>query len=98
MRENGNRQSQQMGGNLRDQIIHALEDDRYEWRTVDGVSGQIGVPAQQVQEFLENLKQEIVRSSIPDESGRSLYTTRRHYRATRGLGSRFLDALSDKVA
>jgi hypothetical protein len=98
MRENGNRQSQQVRGNLRDQIIHALEDDRYEWRTIDGVSGQIGVPTQQIQEFLENVKQEIVRSSIPDESGRSLYTTRRHYRETHGLGSRFLDALSDKVA
>lgn len=98
MGDNGNKQPSQLNGNVRDQIIRALEDDRYEWRTVDGVGEQIGIPAAQVQEILESLKQEIVRSSIPDESGRSLYTTRKHYRDTHGLGSRFLDALSDKVA
>lgn len=98
MGDNGNKQPSQLNGNLRDQIIRALEDNRYEWRTVEGVAEQIGIPAAQVQEILESLKQEIVRSSIPDEAGRSLYTTRKHYRDTRGLGARFLDALSDKVA
>jgi hypothetical protein len=98
MGENGNNQSPQLNGNLRDQIIRALEDSRYEWRTVNGVAEQIGIPAAQVQEILEGLKQEIVRSSIPDEAGRSLYTTRKHYRDTQGLGARFLAALSDKVA
>ena len=98
MGDNGNKQPFQLNGDLRGQFIRALEDDRYEWRTVDGVSEQIGIPAAQVQEILESLKQEIVRSSIPDEAGRSLYTTRKHYRDTHGLGARFLDALSDKVA
>ena len=98
MGDNGNKQSPQLNGNLRDQIIRALEDDRYEWRTAERVAEQIGIPAARVQEFLESLKQEIVRSSIPDEAGRSLYTTRKHYRDTHGLGSRFLAALSDKVA
>jgi len=98
MGDNGNKQPLQLNGDLRGPIIRALEDDRYEWRTVDGVSEQIGIPAAQVQEILESLKQEIVRSSIPDEAGRSLYTTRKHYRDTHGLGARFLDALSDKVA
>jgi hypothetical protein len=98
MGENGNRQTSDSNGNLREQIVRALEDDRYEWRTVDGVAEQIGVPATQVQKFLESLTPEIVRSSIPDEAGRSLYTTRKHYRATHGLGAQFLAALSDKVA
>ena len=98
MDDHGNKQPLPLNGNLRDQIIRALEDERYEWRTVDGVAEQIGIPAAQVQDILESLKQEIVRSSIPDEAGRSLYTTRKHYRDTHGLGARFLDALSDKVA
>jgi hypothetical protein len=98
MGDNGNKQPSQLNGNLRDEIIRALEDDRYEWRTVEGVAEQIGVPPASVQEFLESLKSEIVRSSIPDEAGRSLYTTRKHYRDTHGLGAQFLAALSDKVA
>jgi hypothetical protein len=96
--ENGNQQGNQADKNLHDQIIRALEDDRYEWRTVDGIAEQIDVPGARVQEILEDLKQVVVRSSIPDELGRSLYTTRKHYRETHGLGARFLDALSDKVA
>lgn len=98
MGDNGNNHTSQANGSIRDQIIRALEDDRYEWRTVDGVSEQTGVPVVEVQDLLESLSQVIVRSSIPDETGRSLYTTRKHYRDTHGLGSRFLAALSDKVA
>jgi len=46
----------------------------------------------------QELNGEIVRSAAPDESGRALYTTRKHYRQTQGLGTRILSALSDKVA
>jgi hypothetical protein len=83
---------------LRTKIIAALEDSRYEWRTPEGIAKEVGITAAQVREILEDLKEEIVRSSIPDELGRDLYTTRRHYRQTHGLGSRILNALSDKVA
>ena len=51
-----------------------------------------------VRQILEELNGEIIRSSIPDESGRNLYTTRKHYRQIQGLGTRILNALSDKVA
>jgi hypothetical protein len=37
MGDNGNKQPPQLDENLRDQIIRALEDDRYEWRTAEGV-------------------------------------------------------------
>jgi hypothetical protein len=98
MDDNGNRQSAQLNGNLPDQIIRALEDDRYDWRTVEGVVEQTGIPAAKVQEILRSLERDVVRSAVPDELGRALYTTRKHYRETHGLGARFLSALSDKVA
>lgn len=98
MGSNGNQEEYQLDANLRDQIIRALEDNRYEWRTIDGIVGQINVPAARVQQILETLKHVVVRSSVPDEMGRSLYTTRKHYRETQSIGSRFLAALSDKVA
>ena len=79
-------------------MIGALEDERYDWRTVDGVSEQTGMPSPRVQEILKKLESEVVRSSIPDELGRALYTTRKHYRETHGLWDRFRSALSDKVA
>jgi hypothetical protein len=79
-------------------VVSALEDPHYEWRTVEGVAEQTGLSASNVRQVLEELNGEIIRSSIPDESGRNLYTTRKHYRETQGLGTRILSALSDKVA
>ena len=93
MTDNGNHQGQHATV-----ILQALEDPRYEWRTIEGVSGQTGIPMTQVSETLESLKEDVVRSSVPDEAGRSLFTTRKHYRETHGLGARILSALSDKVA
>ena len=98
MSDNGKPSTPQLDSGLRDRILRALEDGRYEWRTIDGVAGQTGIPAAKIQEALGSLEEEIVRSSIPDESGRALYTTRRHYRSTHGLGARFLNAVSGKVA
>ena len=82
----------------RNTVVRALEDPNYEWRTVEGVAEQTGLEETNVRETLEELNGEIIRSSSPDESGRNLYTTRRHYRETQGLGTRILNALSDKVA
>jgi hypothetical protein len=79
-------------------VVRALEDPNYEWRTVEGVAEQTGLAASSVRQILDELNGEIIRSSIPDESGRNLYTTRKHYRQTQGLGTRILSALSDKVA
>ena len=79
-------------------VVRALEDPNYEWRTIEGVAEQTGLEESNVRETLEELNGEIIRSSIPDQSGRALYTTRRHYRETQGLGTRILNALSDKVA
>jgi biotin operon repressor len=79
-------------------VTKALEDSRYEWRSIEGISEQTGLSQDQVRHIIEKMEDEIVRSSVPDEKGRSLYTTRQHYRATHGLGARLLDALAGRVA
>lgn len=80
------------------QIVGALEDSRYEWRSIEGISNQTGLSQAQVRRILEQMGNAIVRSSVPDDEGRSLYTTRQHYRATHGIGARLVDALADRVA
>ena len=93
----GDNGSVQLDRNAMQRVIDALEDSRYDWRTVEGVAEQTGVNPSVVRAILKEAEHEIVRSSIPDESGRSLYTTRKHYRQTNGLGTRILSALSDRV-
>ena len=97
MPDNGNQPNQEDADSAA-LVVHALEDPRYEWRTIHGVSQQTGIPPNKIAEILESLSGDIVRSSTPDESGRNLFTTRKHYRQTHGLGARILSALSDKVA
>jgi hypothetical protein len=93
-RDNGNAHLDDSAMRL---VIDALEDPRYDWRTVEGVAEQTGVDPYTVRAILKESEDKIVRSSVPDESGRSLYTTRRHYRQTNGLGTRILSALSDRI-
>lgn len=93
----GNNGNAQLDDTTMRRVIDALEDPRYDWRTVEGVAEQIGVDPSTVRAILKRSEDKIVRSSVPDESGRSLYTTRRHYRQTNGLGTRILSALSDRI-
>ena len=86
------------GRDATERVLRALEDQRFDWRTVEGVAEQVGVPQTTVRQILEEQKDAIVRSSIPDDAGRNLYTTRKHYRQTHGFAARLRNALTDKVA
>jgi succinyl-CoA synthetase beta subunit len=79
-------------------VVAALENPKYDWRTAEAVSRESGMDLENVRALLENSPRTIVRSSVPDEHGRSLYTTRKHYRETHGIGARLLSALADRVA
>jgi hypothetical protein len=69
-------------------VMKALEDPEWDWRTVAGVAEETGLPEGKVRELLES-STSVIRSSVPDNEGRSLYTTREHYKARRS----FLDSL-----
>ncbi len=79
-------------------VLTALGNKDYDWRTLDGIAVETKLPLAQVRKIIEGLGNKVVRSAVPDAIGRSLYTTREHYKETHGLGSRILNALSDKVA
>lgn len=75
------------------EVLKALENPRFRWRTVNGVAADTGIPDQTVQQILQELPSaDIVRT--PSAKGR-LYTTRRHYDNTRTLTSRLLSVFSD---
>ena len=66
-------------------VIKALEDPRFEWRTVDGVAQETGLPEDEILRIIEAVPDEVIRSRDPDQRGRALYTTRRHYTQKRNL-------------
>lgn len=83
------------GLDLRAAVVRALEDDRYDWRTVGGIAREIGATNQEIISVLNSMSDQIVRATAED--GKSLFTTRKHYEKTHGLGDKLLSALADKV-
>lgn len=80
---------------LRAALVHALEDPRYDWRTVRGLTRALGLSEQDVVRTLDSMPDVVVRASTAD--GRTVFTTRRHYEKTHGFGDKLLSALADRV-
>jgi hypothetical protein len=76
-------------------LINALQDERYDWRTVGGLARALGMDESTVNSLLNSMPDTVVRTTTSD--GRILFTTRNHYKRTHGLGDKLLSALADKV-
>lgn len=64
------------------QVLAALSDSRYEWRTIEGVAKEVNKTPLEVEAIIASLADEVVQSRVPDKSGRRLFATRQHYRST----------------
>lgn len=80
---------------LRSAVIAALEDERFDWRTIGGLAKELGITEAEIIALLTSMPEQVVRASSPD--GQSLYTTRNHYEKTHGLGDKVLSALADRI-
>lgn len=56
------------------QIINALRDPRWDYRTVEGIAEETKIHGEVVRTFLESRRDIVWKSSIPDRQGRDLYT------------------------
>ncbi len=59
---------------LERKVFEALDDPRWDFRTIPGLSKSTGVPESDVKRILERYPQLIRRSPVPDSEGRALYT------------------------
>jgi hypothetical protein len=71
-------------------ILKAIEDSAYEWRTPSGIAQHLKLPIETVASILESNPQ-FIRSSVPNEKGEPLYSTRKH----RSWASRFWSAAAN---
>lgn len=79
-------------------VAEALQNPKYVWRTVEGIARETKLPPGDVLYALESdLSDSVVRSSIPDRKGRSLYATRDRYLKRRSVVNRVLSVLSDEI-
>lgn len=80
-----------------EKVIAALENPNYDWRTIDGIAKDTKLSPEKVLDIIKTLENVIVRSSIPDEKERPIYTTRKHYRETHSLFNRYLSSAIGRI-
>lgn len=78
-------------------VLTALENPEYNWRTVEGISIETGLGQAEVVQILSSLSDQIVQSSVPNEKGQALFTTRHHYYHSRSFVERVLSVFSDRI-
>jgi hypothetical protein len=78
-------------------VIAALENPDYDWRTIEGIVNDTKLSPERVLHIIKTLESELIRSSIPDEKGRPLYTTRKHYSETHSVYNRFINVVGNRI-
>jgi len=82
---------------IKQKVFEALEDERYEWRTLKGIAKQAGISEEEVLSVLGSSADSIVQSSVPSIKGAPLFTTRRHLQAKSGAFDKILGAFKGRI-
>jgi hypothetical protein len=77
-------------------IFNALERPDYDWRTLNGICSETGLPAEEVIEVIKT-SPEVVESTRPSTTGESLFTTRAHFRSTAPATDRLIGAFKNRL-
>jgi hypothetical protein len=80
-------------------LVSALENKEFKWRTIDGVAKELNRPADEIRENLQKLINEgiVIRSTVPAKNGEDLFTTRKHYAEFASPFDRFLAAFRNRA-
>jgi hypothetical protein len=81
------------------EVVGALENANYDWRTIDGIVRETHLPKEEVCDMIKQLAKEgiLVRAPYLDKQGRQIYTTRKHYHETVGLLGRLISSLTNRI-
>lgn len=79
-------------------VQHALESDRFKWRTIRGISKETGIEDDVVKLVLTSKVPNVVAASETTQRGEALYTTRKHYKNSSSLLERFVGVLKNRAA
>jgi hypothetical protein len=70
-----------------DKVVAALENNKYAWRTINGLIRETNFDFNEVFSVLKKLEAdgELVQARNPDEDGHDLFTTRNYYNRSRSF-------------
>lgn len=84
---------------IKTEVVKALENKNFDWRTIDGISRETHLPKEEVSEMINQLIKEgvVVRAPYLDKKGRRIYTTRKHYHETVGFIGRLISSMTNRI-
>jgi|SRR5580704_11875466 hypothetical protein len=79
-------------------VWNALNSDRYDWRSVDGIAEETGLDKLAISTILETqLGSKVVRAVDSNQPENFLYATRDRYNKVRGPWNRVLSVIANQV-
>jgi len=78
-------------------VFRALENAKYKWRTIPGISKETGVPREQVLEILTRFKEYIVKSAVPSQAGEELYSLRSKFIREQSSIKKLIGAIRNRI-
>lgn len=79
-------------------VLKALENKKYNWRTVEGLEKELKINKIEINGTLEDLiTKRTVVSPRSRYQGKPVYTTVNHYKQTKGIIGRVLDIIAGEV-
>lgn len=80
-----------------EEIKRALENPKYKYRTLKGVSNEAHVSIETVEKAVREHSDEIVFLFRKGQNGEALLTTRTHYKKKASLKEKFMGAVINRV-
>lgn len=80
-----------------DRVIRALDDKKYKWRTISGVSKATGISTERVKELISENSGLIIQSSALSPAGEPLFTTRSKHNKEASAWARIGSALRNRA-
>lgn len=80
-------------------IIKAIENEAYWWRSVESLAKETEFSETLIKDIISCLIEENIIVIAPrcDKLGRTLFTTRNHYKKTRPFFVKLMSALTDRI-
>jgi len=80
-----------------DAVFRALENESYEWRTIDGISKETSLPVEVVLKVIEGNRDKIISSSSLSPEGKRLFSSRAHYQKKATTAQKFMSAIKNRL-
>ncbi len=78
-------------------VFDKLDNPKYEWRTIEGISKEAGIDPHIVQKVLRAKGNKIIKSAYLSNSGEELYTTRRKFKKSSSFLKKMIGAVKSRA-